>query len=232
MRLNKEYMGTIALSPDTDVTAGEFSTWTITFTAGEYGIDDGGTMVIAWKSVSDWDSPQFDEPDMPGYTTVSTTGQCRVTGRYAKFVRSFGNSILIDVKGGSFSMADDVLRDSLHTLSQLLAKHYGRKVVLLIDEYDVPLDKAFQGGYYDQMVSLIRGLFNNALKTNDNLQFAVLTGCLRISKESIFTGLNNLNVLSVTDVQYGEYFGFTDREVRKMLAYYGISEAYNSVKAW
>lgn len=129
-------------------------------------------------------------------------------------------------------MADDVLRDSLHTLSQLLAKHYGRKVVLLIDEYDVPLDKAFQGGYYDQMVSLIRGLFNNALKTNDNLQFAVLTGCLRISKESIFTGLNNLNVLSVTDVQYGEYFGFTDREVRKMLAYYGISEAYNSVKAW
>ena len=139
---------------------------------------------------------------------------------------------LIDVKGGSFSMADDVLRDSLHTLSQLLAKHYGRKVVLLIDEYDVPLDKAFQGGYYDQMASLIRNLFNNALKTNDNLQFAVLTGCLRISKESIFTGLNNLNVLSVTDVQYGEYFGFTDREVRKMLAYYGISEAYNSVKAW
>ena len=129
-------------------------------------------------------------------------------------------------------MADDVLRDSLHTLSQLLAKHYGQKVVLLIDEYDVPLDKAFQGGYYDQMASLIRTLFTNALKTNDNLQFAVLTGCLRISKESIFTGLNNLNVLSVTDVQYGEYFGFTDREVRKMLAYYGISEAYNSVKAW
>ena len=108
MRLNKEYMGTIALSPDTDVTAGEFSTWTITFTAGEYGIDDGGTMVIAWKSVSDWDSPQFDEPDMPGYTTVSTTGQCRVTGRYAKFVRSFGNSILIDVKGGYIKKGDQI----------------------------------------------------------------------------------------------------------------------------
>ena len=108
MRLNKEYMGTIALSPETDVTAGEFSTWTITFTAGEYGIDDGGTMVIAWKSVSDWDSPQFDEPDMPGYTTVSTTGQCRVTARYAKFVRSFGNSILIDVNGGYIKKGDQI----------------------------------------------------------------------------------------------------------------------------
>ena len=105
-------------------------------------------------------------------------------------------------------------------------------MILLIDEYDVPLDQAFQYGYYDQMVSLIRNLFNNALKTNDNLQFAVLTGCLRISKESIFTGLNNLNVLSVTDVQYDEYFGFTDGEVREMLAYYGISDSYDSVKAW
>lgn len=108
MRLNEAYMGTVTLSPETDVTAGEFSTWTITFTAGEYGIDDGGTMVIAWKSVSDWDTPQFDEPDMPGYTTVSTTGQCRVSGRYAKFVRSFGNSILIDVKGGYIKKGDQI----------------------------------------------------------------------------------------------------------------------------
>ena len=108
MRLNKKYMGTISLSPDKDVIAGEFSTWTITFTAGEYGIDDGGTMVVAWKSVSDWDSPQFDEPDMPGYTTVSTTGSCRVSARYSKFVRSFGNSILIDVNGGYIKKGDQI----------------------------------------------------------------------------------------------------------------------------
>ena len=106
---------------------------------------------------------------------------------------------LIHVDKGLFDMEDELLAGSLKNLSQLLAKHYGRKVVILIDEYDVPLDKAFQGGYYDEMVSLIRNLFGNALKTNDNLQFAVLTGCLRISKESIFTGLNNLNVMTVSD---------------------------------
>ena len=139
---------------------------------------------------------------------------------------------LIDTRDGSFTMADDLLVDSLYTLSRFLAKHHGRKVILLIDEYDVPLDKAFQSGYYNEMVSLIRGLFNNVLKTNESLQFAVLTGCLRISKESIFTGLNNLNVLSVTDVQYEEYFGFTDREVQEMLGYYHISDAYGAVKAW
>lgn len=108
MRLNKEYMGTVSLSPERDVIAGEFSTWTITFTAGEYGIDDGGTLVVAWKSVSDWDSPQFDEPAMPGYTTVSTTGDCRVSARYSKFVRSFGNSILIDVNGGYIKKGDQI----------------------------------------------------------------------------------------------------------------------------
>ena len=139
---------------------------------------------------------------------------------------------LIDTQDGRFTMADDVLADSLHTLSCFLAKHHGRKVILLIDEYDVPLDKAFRSGYYDEMISLIRGMFSNALKTNDSLQFAVLTGCLRISKESIFTGLNNLNVLSVTDVQYDDYFGFTDREVREMLEYYNISDSYDAVKSW
>ena len=139
---------------------------------------------------------------------------------------------LIDTQDGRFTMADDVLADSLHTLSRFLAKHHGRKVILLIDEYDVPLDKAFRSGYYDEMISLIRGMFSNALKTNDSLQFAVLTGCLRISKESIFTGLNNLNVLSVTDVQYDDYFGFTDREVREMLEYYNISDSYDAVKSW
>lgn len=144
-------------------------------------------------------------------------------------------SQLIEVgteKEAIFSMPDSALGDSLQTLSQLLAKHYGRKVILLIDEYDVPLDKSFQAGYYEEMVALIRGLFGNALKTNDSLQFAVLTGCLRISKESIFTGLNNLKVLSIAEVQFEEAFGFTDREVREMLEYYGLSDHYEEMKEW
>ena len=139
---------------------------------------------------------------------------------------------LTAVEGGTFSMADDVLADSLKTLSQLLAKHYSRKVVILIDEYDVPLDKAFQGGYYDEMVSLIRNLFGNALKTNDNLQFAVLTGCLRISKESIFTGLNNLKVHTIADPRYEEYFGFTDADVDEMLAFYGLTSHKQVMQDW
>ena len=113
--------------------------------------------------------------------------------------------------------ADDILVDSLRILSELLEKHYGRKAILLIDEYDVPLDKAFQKGYYDEMVSLIRNLLGNALKTNENLYFAVLTGCLRISRESIFTGLNNLKVHTISDVRYDEFFGFTDTDVDEML---------------
>ena len=139
---------------------------------------------------------------------------------------------LTAVENGTFSMADDVLADSLKTLSQLLAKHYGHKVVILIDEYDVPLDKAFQGGYYDEMVSLIRNLFGNALKTNDNLQFAVLTGCLRISKESIFTGLNNLKVHTIADPRYEEYFGFTDADVDEMLAFYGLTSHKQVMQDW
>ena len=127
---------------------------------------------------------------------------------------------------------DDNIEDSIRMLSKLLYKHYGQKVVILIDEYDVPLDKAFQNGYYKEMVSLIRGLFGQALKTNEFLQFAVLTGCMRISKESIFTGLNNLKVLSVADVQFDEYFGFTDTEVKDMLEYYGLSGHYGEVKEW
>lgn len=108
MRLNKEYMGTVELSPEKPVIAGEFSTWTITFTAGEYGIDDGGSLVIAWKSVSDWDTPQFDEKVEPGFTTVTTTGDCLVKARYNKFVRSFGNSILIDVYRGFIKKGDKI----------------------------------------------------------------------------------------------------------------------------
>lgn len=131
-----------------------------------------------------------------------------------------------------FSMSDALLSDSLQTLSMLLSKHYGRKVILLIDEYDVPLDKAFQSGYYLEMVSLMRNIFGNVLKTNDYLQFAVLTGCLRISKESIFTGLNNMNVLSITDEYFDEYFGFTDTDVRELLSYYELEFAYETIKEW
>ena len=135
-------------------------------------------------------------------------------------------------KTGAFTMSDELLKDSLQTLSQLLQRHYGQSVIMLIDEYDVPLDKAYQSGYYDSMVELVRILFGNAFKTNDSLKFAVLTGCLRISKESIFTGLNNFKVYTVRDVRYKEYFGFTDAEVRQMLEYYGFSGQYDSVKEW
>ena len=133
---------------------------------------------------------------------------------------------------GMFTMGMDLLTSSLQILSALLFKHYGKQVILLIDEYDVPLDKAFQYHYYDEMVFLIRSMFGNALKTNPNLYFAVLTGCLRVAKESIFTGLNNFTVLSVLNAQFDEYFGFTDEEVREMLTYYGVSEKYDTVKEW
>ncbi len=133
---------------------------------------------------------------------------------------------------GEFAMSDVLLKSSLYTLSQLLKKHYQQDVIILIDEYDVPLDKAYQSGYYDDMVDLIRSLFGNALKTNDSLYFAVLTGCLRISRESIFTGLNNFKVYTVKDVRYKEYFGFTDAEVRQILEYYGFLAHYDAVKEW
>ena len=132
----------------------------------------------------------------------------------------------------SNNMSEAAFCGGLKILSELLEKHYGAKVVLLIDEYDVPLAKAFENGYYDQMIFLIRSLLEQALKTNDSLKFAVMTGCMRISKESIFTGLNNLKVLSITDERYDEYFGFTDMEVKNMLEYYGIEEHYEDVKSW
>ena len=129
-------------------------------------------------------------------------------------------------------MDEDMLVSSLQTLSQLLCRHYGQKAIILIDEYDVPLDKAFQHGYYKEMVSLIRGLFGQALKTNDDLQFAVLTGCLRVSKESIFTGLNNFKVYAADDVRYDEEFGFTNKEIKKLLANYNLQEHFGKVKEW
>ena len=136
------------------------------------------------------------------------------------------------MKNGRLVFDKEKLISSLQLLSQLLYKHYGKKVVILIDEYDVPLDKAFQNGYYKEMVSLIRGLFGQALKTNEFLQFAVLTGCLRISKESIFTGLNNFKVMSITDTRFDEQFGFTDSEVKKLLSDYGMASHFDEVKEW
>ena len=129
-------------------------------------------------------------------------------------------------------MDEATLCSSLRNLSELLRKHYGKKVILLIDEYDVPLAKAFDHGYYDRMVTLIRNIFEQTLKTNDSLYFAVLTGCLRVSKESIFTGLNNMKILSITDVRLDEYFGFTDGEVRALLEYYQMTDFYDIIKAW
>ena len=136
------------------------------------------------------------------------------------------------MKNGRLVFDKEKLISSLQLLSQLLYKHYGKKVVILIDEYDVPLDKAFQNGYYKEMVSLIRGLFGQALKTNEFLQFAVLTGCLRISKESIFTGLNNFKVMSITDSRFYEQFGFTDSEVKNLLSDYGMDSHFDEVKEW
>lgn len=133
---------------------------------------------------------------------------------------------------GEFLMSEEVLSGSLLTLSTLLHKHYGKKVIVLIDEYDVPLSKANENGYYDQMVSLICSMFSRVLKTNSSLYFAVMTGCLRVAKESIFTGLNNIKVLSVTDVRFDEYFGFTDSDVRELLDYYGLSRHYETIREW
>lgn len=135
-------------------------------------------------------------------------------------------------QGGVYTMTEKMAEASLQTLSLLLEKHYGQKAILLIDEYDVPLDKAFQGGYYDEMVNLIRSLLGNALKTNDSLYFAVLTGCLRISKESIFTGLNNLNVMTISDPYFCDSFGFTKDEVTELLDYYGLDDFHDTVRDW
>ena len=154
------------------------------------------------------DSPQLSDEDKARYQSLKAL----INGRYV--------------------MDDDTLYKSFKTLSELLYKHYNQKVVVLIDEYDVPLDKAFQNGYYREMVSLIRDMFGNALKTNKYLQFAVLTGCLRISKESIFTGLNNFRVHTITNPKFDEQFGFTDDEVRELLRFYNIESRMEETKEW
>ena len=140
------------------------------------------------------------------------------------------HELLIQLK--KKEMTNDSLVYSIRELTELLEKHYGSKVIVLIDEYDVPLAKANENGYYDEMVLLIRNLFENALKTNNSLKFAVLTGCLRIAKESIFTGLNNFKAYSITDKSFDETFGFTDAEVRELLRYYGQEKYYETVKEW
>ncbi|WP_027203349.1 AAA family ATPase [Butyrivibrio fibrisolvens] len=139
---------------------------------------------------------------------------------------------IIEVKNGEFVMDDMVLRNSLMNLTHIIHKHYDRKVILLIDEYDVPLDKAHLGGYYDEMSILIRDILSMVLKSNDSLKLSVLTGCLRIAKESIFTGLNNLRVQSISDVGFSEWFGFTDEEVESLLAYYGFTDKHDIVREW
>ncbi|PWT26259.1 AAA family ATPase [Butyrivibrio fibrisolvens] len=139
---------------------------------------------------------------------------------------------IIEVKNGEFVMDDMVLRNSLMNLTHIIHKHYDRKVILLIDEYDVPLDKAHLGGYYDEMSILIRDILSIVLKSNDSLKLSVLTGCLRIAKESIFTGLNNLRVQSISDVGFSEWFGFTDEEVESLLAYYGFTDKHDIVREW
>lgn len=139
---------------------------------------------------------------------------------------------LVQMQYGKYAMDDDTLESALQTLSELLYRHYGQKVVILVDEYDVPLDKAYQNGYYKEMVSMIRSLFGEALKTNEFLQFAVLTGCLRVSRESIFTGLNNFKIFSITDARFDEQFGFTEDEVGKMLKDYHLEEHLAEMKEW
>ena len=139
---------------------------------------------------------------------------------------------LIRMQDGKYTMDEDTLESALQTLSELLYRHYGQKVIILIDEYDVPLDKAYQNGYYREMVSMIRSLFGEALKTNEFLQFAVLTGCLRVSKESIFTGLNNFKIFSITDARFDEQFGFTEDEVEKMLKDYQLEVYLAEMKEW
>ena len=187
-----------------------------------------GQYPVIFLSLKGVDGLNFEEAKSMLKITIRTEAQrhyeLKKSGKVSEENRKLFNDIL--------SGEDERIEDSLRMLSQILFEHYGKKSIILIDEYDVPLDKAFQHGYYKEMVSLLRGLFGQALKTNEFLQFAVLTGCLRVSKESIFTGLNNFKVLSIADVRFDEQFGFTDEEVRKLLKDYDLEDYFSEAKEW
>ena len=187
-----------------------------------------GKFPVVFVSLKGVDGLTFED----AYTMLKTIVRTEASRHYylktSEKVSTENKQIFEEILSGKY----EEMADSLRLLSQMLYQHYDQKAVLLIDEYDVPLDKAFQHGYYKEMVALIRSMFGQALKTNDFLQFAVLTGCLRVSKESIFTGLNNFKVLSITDSRFDEHFGFTDAEVKRLLDDYSLTAHYGETKEW
>ena len=187
-----------------------------------------GQYPVIFLSLKGVDGLNFEEAKSMLKITIRTEAQRHYELKKSEKVSEENRKLFNDILSGQ----DERIEDSLRMLSQILFEHYGKKSIILIDEYDVPLDKAFQHGYYKGMVSLLRGLFGQALKTNEFLQFAVLTGCLRVSKESIFTGLNNFKVLSIADVRFDEQFGFTDEEVRKLLKDYDLEDYFAETKEW
>ena len=187
-----------------------------------------GKFPVVFVSLKGVDGLTFDDAYIMLKTIIRTEASRHYYLKTSEKVSTENKQIFEEILSGKY----EEMADSLRLLSQMLFQHYGQKAVLLIDEYDVPLDKAFQHGYYREMVALIRSLFGQALKTNDFLQFAVLTGCLRVSKESIFTGLNNFKVLSITDSRFDEHFGFTDAEVKMLLDDYNLTAHYGETKEW
>ena len=187
-----------------------------------------GKFPVVFVSLKGVDGLTFED----AYTMLKTIVRTEASRHYylktSEKVSTENKQIFEEILSGKY----EEMADSLRLLSQMLYQHYDQKAVLLIDEYDVPLDKAFQHGYYKEMVALIRSMFGQALKTNDFLQFAVLTGCLRVSKESIFTGLNNFKVLSITDSRFDEHFGFTDAEVKALLDDYNLTAHYSETREW
>lgn len=192
--------------------------------------EQGGKYPVISLSMKDVDGPSYENALKKMSSTIKKTARKHQYLLDSKKLTQIDKDL---IKGlyAPF-LEEDVQEESLAILSEMLGKHFGQKVIILIDEYDVPLDKAYQKGYYDQMAAHIRSLFSQSLKTNENLEFAVVTGCLRVAKESIFTGLNNFKVCSVSDLGYAQYFGFTDYEVREMLRYYGVEERFTDMKEW
>ncbi len=187
-----------------------------------------GKFPVVFVSLKGVDGLTFEDAYIMLKTIIRTEASRHYYLKTSEKVSTENKQIFEEILSGKY----EEMADSLRLLSQMLFQHYGQKAVLLIDEYDVPLDKAFQHGYYREMVALIRSLFGQALKTNDFLQFAVLTGCLRVSKESIFTGLNNFDVNSIVDVEHDEKFGFTESEVHELLHNYGLEDTAPEMKEW